>query len=46
MDIINTLFDGTVAVAIGIILGLIIAGIIGVIVLGIVTARKRLKRKT
>lgn len=45
MDIISTLFDGVVAVAVGIFLGLIIAGVIGVIVLGIVTARKRLKRK-
>jgi hypothetical protein len=45
MDIINTLLDGTVAVAVGIVLGFIIAGIIGVTVLGIITARKRLRKE-
>ncbi|MCE5213160.1 MAG: hypothetical protein LLF83_00360 [Methanobacterium sp.] len=41
MDIINTLFTVTGAVIIGIILGFIIAGIIGVVVLGIIRIRNR-----
>jgi hypothetical protein len=41
MDIVNTLFTVTGAVIIGIVLGFIIAGIIGVVVLGIIKIRDR-----
>ncbi len=41
MDILNTLFTVTGAVIIGIILGFIVAGIIGVVVLGIIRIRDR-----
>ncbi|MEN6330180.1 MAG: hypothetical protein ABFC91_07810 [Methanobacteriaceae archaeon] len=41
MDIVNTLFTVTGAVIIGIVLGFIIAGIMGVVVLGILKVRDR-----
>ncbi|MGZ4857506.1 MAG: hypothetical protein ACXVH2_10230 [Methanobacterium sp.] len=45
MGIISTIFTAIEAVIVGIVLGYIIAGIIGVIVLGIVTIRDRNKKK-
>jgi hypothetical protein len=45
MDIISTIFTATGAVIIGIVLGFIIAGIIGVIVYGIIKIRDRNKKK-
>ncbi len=43
MGIINTLFTGIGALFIGILLGFIIAGIIGAIIYGIVKLRERLQ---
>jgi hypothetical protein len=45
MDIISTIFTATGAVIIGIVLGFFIAGIIGVLVLGIIKVRDRNKQK-
>jgi hypothetical protein len=45
MDIISTIFNGIGAVVIGIILGLIIAAIIGVTALVIIRIRDRNKEK-
>lgn len=44
MDIINTLFTGAAAIVVGVILGFIIAGIIGLIVWGLVVLRDRMKK--
>jgi len=46
MDIISTIFSAIEVLVIGIVLGFIIAGIIGVIVLGIIKIRERIKRKS
>lgn len=45
MNIIETLFTGASAILIGIFLGFIIAGIIGVIVWGLVGLRNRMKKE-
>ena len=45
MGIINTLFTGIGALFIGILLGFIIAGIIGAIIYGIVKLRERLQKE-
>ena len=45
MDIISTIFTATGAVILGIVLGFFIAGIIGVIVYGIIKIRDRNKKK-
>lgn len=44
MSIIETLFTGASAILIGIVLGFIIAGIIGVVVWGLVGLRNRMKK--
>jgi len=45
MGILSSLFTGFFAVIVGIFLGFIVAGIIGVIVWGIVTLRNRLRHR-
>ncbi|MBZ2166869.1 hypothetical protein [Methanobacterium spitsbergense] len=45
MGIINTLFTGIGALFIGILLGFIIAGIIGAIIYGIIKLRERLQKE-
>lgn len=45
MNIIESLFTGASAILIGIVLGFIIAGIIGVVVWGLVGLRNRMKNE-
>ena len=45
MGIINTLFTGIGALFVGILLGFIIAGIIGAIIYGIIKLRERLQKE-
>jgi hypothetical protein len=45
MGIISTIFTAIEALVIGVFLGFIMAGIIGVIVLGIIKIKDRIKRK-
>ncbi len=43
MGVISSLFNGAFAILIGIFLGFVIAGIIGVIVWGIITLRDKIR---
>jgi len=45
MDIISTIFIAIEALVIGIVLGFIIAGVIGVIILLLINIRDRIKRE-
>jgi hypothetical protein len=46
MAILDTLFTGITAIAVGIFLGFIIAGILGSIVYGIIKLKERLQNKS
>jgi preprotein translocase subunit Sss1 len=46
MGILNTLFTGVTAIAVGILLGFIVAGILGFIIYGIVKLKERWQNKS